>query len=294
MNKTSRPDEAAVKKLEKVFAEQGARREKLIKDAIIHRALDPADLRWTSEWWGYGTEKMIALWNEHGERIEAMNGKGFFPTRLAPAGATSIKFVNPPQGSRNYINHVEASIRLDYVFAITGDRAYQLMSDLLFMLFYVSKQRIEWEASHKDGLWNRKYRKQRAGKVEAELAQMADELFERKEDEDRAEQSATVLKIKRVHEALDRLVRADPECADFTIGEARIPGSLKSNMRIPPKKPEPEQQLEPDYLAAAFAQICGLSNKAAAAKLNALGIKTLKGGKWHAETVRRHRKQFGR
>jgi hypothetical protein len=265
MTKTSRPDPAAVKRLQKEVSEQGDRWQKLIEQAIIHAALDPADLRWTTEQWKHGRERAEATWNEGVRRMERKYGKGFFPG-----------FSNPGL----------AGVQLDIEYAVTGEWIFQWMSDWLFM-HGLSEERPKWEAHDKDGLWNRKYRKQKVGKVEMRLADLADQMYDQKEQDDSDDRAALARRL-RDHNAALR------EAAGEDVGISVIHWPLQTNAPTPAKKPDPEQKPESDYLVGPFAQVRGLSHRAAAAQLNAMGIKTPKGGKWYMEQVRRHRKQFGR
>jgi tetrahydromethanopterin S-methyltransferase subunit G len=232
----------------------------------MRRAVDPADLRWTTEQWKYGKEQAEATWAEGVQRMDRKYGKGFFP---------------------GFSNFGLASNQLTIEYAITGDWIFRWMGDWLFLATFGDPKRIEWEATDKDGLWNRKYRKQKIGKVEMELARLADEMYDQKEREDSDERGALARRLKDHNAELRQAVGED-------VGKPIMLRSLQTNAPAPFKKPDPEQKPEHDYLVGPFAQVCGLSHRDAAAKLNAMGIKTPKGGKWHSEQVRRHRKQFGR
>jgi hypothetical protein len=263
------------------LAHQSKRRKKLIEGAIADAALDPHDLRLTTEQlrhaWGVAVER----WRNAIRRIEERYGKGW----LSPSAA---------------------AVRLDYLcVAYPNDPDFRWMADVLFMLG-LPRGLIEREACGKDGLWNRKLRKTKSGQDEMELAALANWLFDHKEDDDRREQNRRYRDLMAANETLERLIRLDPspEARDATAGRPIVHGPLKTNFpRVTDNNQraaeaegrEPsEAENRAEGFRKVFRELRDLSNRNAAAELNKRGIKTAKGGKWSHGQVRRVRKRLGR
>jgi hypothetical protein len=314
----------------KTLAEQDNRRRQRIDKTIINTALDPSDLRWTTEQWRYGWDCFIDTWNTEADLIEAPSrpqvselvcsskqggisridgkfltvipreepkpglgyGKGWFPIRLAHA-QNRFSF-DIPREFQNFGTFIEAQNKLTYLSTITENPTYDWMGDFLFTALNVSPGLLRWHARDKGGLYNRKLRKTKIGIAQKKLAAISEWMFDEKHREDRAERQAFYLKIKGVHEVLERVVRSDPELGDFTIGKAIAHGEIQTSMRVPTET-ERRKEGERDWgLYELFVQLSRMSGRAAAAELNRRGIKTEIGGKWHPEQVRRYRQKLKR
>jgi hypothetical protein len=198
------------------LADQSRRRKKLIEGAIAHAALDPPDLRMTTEQLRYALEGAAERWANAVDRVEARHGKGWLSS---PA----------------------AAVRLDCLCVVyPNDPDFRWMADVLFTLG-LPRGLIEREASGEDGIWNRKLRKTKFGKEEMELNALANFIFEWKEAGDRTEQNRRYRDLKAKGEALIRLVRADPTMGDIILGRAAVHGPLKTNFSAPRREtPAPE------------------------------------------------------
>jgi Recombinase len=248
----------------------------------------------------------VAVWNENAQRFGCL-------LALKQTGPITLQFVPLCDGAGGQA----LGQLLTRLTSPDEPRAVKLMLDLFLMASTTDydEQKFRENAKGRDGEWNRRVRKTDFGGILRDVIDARKKDAEQSEDRQARTDRQFRLRVQTAHDAIERDIRADPDCKDIVVGwphrfrrgkmlaplspRAATADGTASEMANAPKSeykdaaptgvdmavPDEKSDIAPviEELRAAGAE----SMAAIASGLNDRGIPTTRGGNWSATQVAR-------